>query len=69
MGLGLRRICGLLMRLRKLNGVGLGRLILPGNDMIQPLGCDLGYRGVNLYSLIPLGNMLLSITRDNMYKV
>jgi hypothetical protein len=68
-GLDLRRICGSLMRLRKLRDVGLGRSISPGSDMAQSSGCYLGYRGVNLYPLIPLANMLLQITRASMYKV
>jgi hypothetical protein len=46
MGLGPRRICGSHMRLLKLRDVGLGRLILPGSDMVQPLRCYLGYRSV-----------------------
>jgi hypothetical protein len=65
MGLGLRRICGLHMRLRRLRDVGLGRLILPGNDLWGSIGTG---PDENLYPLVLHSYELIYTTRDSMYK-
>jgi len=69
MGRNLRRICGLLMRLRRLRDVGLGRLILPGNDIVRLCGSNVCTEAaVNWHPLMLLSNKFLYPTLDKMYR-
>ena len=69
MGLDLRRFCGLLMRLRRLRDVGLGRLILPGNDIVRLCFSNV-YTEAAVYwhPLMLLSNEFLYPTLDKMYR-